>query len=116
MTPPDPSKVYTGQAQPFSDGLKTNPNAGDILASTIGVIFPVGSYTARILVASTVTGSARIQQLDADRLTVLYEQYVYFLASTPFEVSITFSFGESNSVQIIAGGTLLGSVQISIFI
>ena len=107
----------SGQPQPYTSGLKTNPSAGDVLATTAPTPIPIGSLTVHILIASTVTGSARIQQLDADGLTVPYEQYVYFLASTPFEINVLLNLPvEGQSIQVIAGSTLLGSVQVSIFV
>lgn len=99
-----------------TEGRKTNPAAGTLLADT-GPLQGGVSYSPQLVVSSTVILQVRMEHRDAENLNTLQEHTFLVPANSSFQFSVWgyFDILEGQRVRLTVGANVTGTAQGSLF-
>lgn len=94
----------------ISEGIKTNPVAGALLADSGARA--AGSFTARMLLSATVGAAVRVQHRDALNGATLEELIINMPGSQTTDFPIgDVDLAENERVRVVTMSAIVGSVQ-----
>lgn len=107
----------------LTDGIKTNPVTGTVLAHYTDNFPNAEGKTFHVMCASTANGVFFIEQLSSDTTTILRSQAFTVGAFVTFErmrQTVTLDIGETIRIRTLGAtgtpGTITGSMQCSMYI
>jgi len=106
----------------YSEGIKTNPIAGDLLADTGALSLADNlrspNKTFKVMVSGTILARVEIQHRNAANSATLATQLLTVLADSQYLWDPTISgitLAESERIRVVMFANALGSVSASIF-
>ena len=90
-----------------SEGDKTNPSSGDVLADTGAIA--AGLYEVRVFAGTTLSSSVLVQRRTAANALVEPAVRLYTAANLSAEYVFTFKLETSERVRVVAGANLTGN-------
>lgn len=101
----------------YSEGVKTNPIAGAVLAEVPAFTYPHGLSLTIVIAASTIALACEVQHRNAANNGNLHSQIITVPAfgTQAFAITMPIDMDTDERLRVVAFLAIVGSCQVSIF-